>query len=334
MNLRAPRHPVALAHARAFGKAPRPAPGRLRYLVALAAGRTFGKAAERCYVSQPTLSAQIRKLEEYLGVSLVERQPKRVALTAPGVKIVERARRLLQEADAIVELAKTDRDPLAGPLKLALIPTVGPYLLPHVTARLRREVPRVKLMLYEYQTQPLLEKLRAGEIDAGIVALPIDPDGLESLALYDEPFMLAVPAHHLLADKDKVRIEDLKGETLLLLEDGHCLRDQALEVCGRIRVNEAQEYRPTSLETLAPMVAARPGLRKPALRLNRAPRASRRRPVRGRQPGRGREGAHHFRNRHAPLHPPRPLPGGPPRGGHLPPEPVFHVRLHPRRDGQ
>jgi len=232
----------------------------LRYLVALADERHFGKAAERCYVSQPTLSAQIRKLEEYLGVPLVERQPRRVALTEPGAKIVERARRLLQEADAIVELAKTDRDPLAGALKLALIPTVGPYLLPHVVGRIKRDVPRVKLLLYEYQTQPLIDKLRAGEIDVGVVALPAELDGLESQPLFDEPFMLAVPAHHPLADKDRVRVDDLKGETLLLLEDGHCLRDQALEVCGRVRVSAEQDYRATSLETLRQMVAAGHGV--------------------------------------------------------------------------
>jgi LysR family hydrogen peroxide-inducible transcriptional activator len=232
----------------------------LRYLVALADERHFGKAAERCHVSQPTLSAQIRKLEDFLGVPLVERQPKRVALTEPGEKIVARARNLLHEADAIVELAKTDRDPLAGPLKLALIPTVGPYLLPHVAARLRRDLPRVKLMLYEHQTGPLLEKLRAGELDMGILALPVDPDGLESLPLYDEPFTLAVPASHPLADRDKVRVEDLKGEKLLLLEDGHCLRDQALEVCSRVRVSEDQDYRATSLETLRQMVAAGHGV--------------------------------------------------------------------------
>ncbi len=232
----------------------------LRYLVALADERHFGKAAERCFVSQPTLSAQVRKLEDYLGVPLVERQPKRVALTPTGEKIVQRARSLLQEADAIVELAKTDRDPLAGPLKLALIPTVGPYLLPHVAGRLRRELPRLKLMLYEYQTEPLLEKLRAGEIDVGVIALPVPLDGLESAELYDEPFTLAVPATHALADHERVRIEDLRGETLLLLEDGHCLRDQALEVCGRVRVNESQDYRATSLETLRQMVAAGHGI--------------------------------------------------------------------------
>jgi LysR family hydrogen peroxide-inducible transcriptional activator len=206
------------------------------------------------------LSAQVRKLEEYLGVPLVERQPRRVSLTEAGGKVVERARRLLLEADAIVEIARTDRDPLAGALRLALIPTVGPYLLPHVVRRLKRELPRLKLMLYEHQTAPLLEKLRAGEIDMGILALPVPLDGLEAEPLYDEPFTLALPAGHRLADHERVRVEDLKGETLLLLEDGHCLRDQALEVCSRIRVHEEQDYRATSLETLRQMVAAGHGV--------------------------------------------------------------------------
>ena len=232
----------------------------LRYLVALADERHFGRAAERCYVSQPTLSAQIRKLEEYLGVPLVERQPRRVTLTGAGEKIVERARRLLLEADAIVELAKTDRDPLSGAIKLALIPTVGPYLLPHVARRLRKDLPRLKLMLYEFQTAPLLEKLRAGEIDMGVLALPVPLDGLEAEPLYEEPFTLAVPSGHKLADHERVKVDDLKGETLLLLEDGHCLRDQALEVCSRIRVHEEQDYRATSLETLRQMVAAGHGV--------------------------------------------------------------------------
>jgi len=232
----------------------------LRYLVALADERHFGKAADRCFVSQPTLSAQIRKLEEYLGVPLVERQPKRVSLTPAGEKIVERARRLLQEADAIVELAKTDRDPLAGTLKLALIPTVGPYLLPHVVRRLKRALPRLKLLLYEFQTAPLLEKLRAGDVDMGILALPVPLDGLAGAPLYDEPFRLAVPAAHPLADRESVSLQDLQGETLLLLEDGHCLRDQALEVCSHVGVHEAQDYRATSLETLRQMVASGHGV--------------------------------------------------------------------------
>ncbi|MGB5102839.1 MAG: LysR substrate-binding domain-containing protein [Steroidobacteraceae bacterium] len=232
----------------------------LKYLVALADERHFGRAAERCFVSQPTLSAQIRKLEEYLGVPLVERQPKRVSITPAGEKIVERARRVLQEADAIVELARSDRDPLAGTLKVALIPTVGPYLLPHVVRRLKRALPRLKLLLYEYQTGPLLEKLRDGEIDMGILALPVPMDGLEAAPLYDEVFTLAVPADHPLAEKERVTTQDLHGVPLLLLEDGHCLRDQALEVCSRVGVQESQDYRATSLETLRQMVAAGHGV--------------------------------------------------------------------------
>jgi LysR family transcriptional regulator, hydrogen peroxide-inducible genes activator len=232
----------------------------LRYLVALADERHFGRAAARCHVSQPTLSAQLRKLEEYLGVSLVERQPRRVTLTEAGSRVVERARRILLEADAIVELARSDRDPLAGSLKVALIPTVGPYLLPHVARRLRRDLPQLKLMLYEYQTEPLLEKLRLGEIDVGILALPVPQDGLDACVLYEEPFTVAVPAGHPLAARDRLKLEDLRGETLLLLEDGHCLRDQALEVCSRVRVHEDQDYRATSLETLRQMVAAGHGV--------------------------------------------------------------------------
>jgi LysR family transcriptional regulator, hydrogen peroxide-inducible genes activator len=232
----------------------------LRYLVALADERHFGRAAERSHVSQPTLSAQIRKLEEYLGAPLVERQPRRVSLTATGERVVARARRLLQEADAIIELARADRDPLSGNLKLALIPTVGPYLLPLVAPRLRRELPKLKLFLYEYQTAILLEKLHAGEIDVGILALPVPLDGLESEPLYDEPFTLAVPAGHALAGRERIRIADLGDETLLLLEDGHCLRDQALEVCSRVSVRESADYRATSLETLRQMVAAGHGV--------------------------------------------------------------------------
>ena len=232
----------------------------LRYLVTLADERHFGRAAEKCFVSQPTLSAQVRKLEEYLGVPLVERRPKRVTLTEMGEKVVQRARRLLQEADAIVEVAKTERDPLAGQLKLALIPTVGPYLLPHVVRPLRKALPRLKLLLYEYQTGPLLEKLRDGEIDLGILALPVTADGIVEAPLYEEPFTLAVPSTHPLAARDRVRVADLEGENLLLLEDGHCLRDQALDVCGNVPLAEEQDFRATSLETLRQMVAAGLGI--------------------------------------------------------------------------
>ena len=232
----------------------------LRYLVAVADTRHFGRAAEGSFVSQPTLSAQLKKLEEYLGVQLIERAPKRVQLTAAGEEIVARARRILDASDEIVELARGHRDPLAGRLRLALLPTIGPYLLPNVAARLRKQLPRLELMLYEYQTDPMLEKLHSGEIDVGILAFPVPMDGLDSYELYREPFMVAMPANHRLAQRNSVRVEDLDQETLLLLEDGHCLRDQALDICSSTNVHEKQDFRATSLETLRQMVAAGVGI--------------------------------------------------------------------------
>lgn len=232
----------------------------LRYFVALAETRHFGKAAERSFVSQPTLSAQIKKLENYLGVQLIERQPRQVTLTDTGAKILPLARSILAESDEIVSLARNEHDPLSGKLKMALIPTLGPYLLPLVIRKLRKQLPRLKLMLYEHQTQSLLERLRAGEIDLGILALPVPLDGLEARELFDEEFTLAVPAQHALAKKTSVKLDDLSGETLLLLEDGHCLRDQALDVCSRVDAKESDDYRATSLETLRQMVAAGLGI--------------------------------------------------------------------------
>lgn len=232
----------------------------LRYLVAVADTRHFGRAAERSFVSQPTLSAQLKKLEEYLGVQLIERAPKRVSLTAAGEEIVARARRILEASDEIVEIAKGHSDPLAGRLKLALLPTIGPYLLPNVAARLRKQLPRLELMLYEYQTDPMLEKLHSGEIDVGILALPVPLEGLEHRELYKEPFTVAVPTGHRLAARQSIRPEDLNDETLLLLEDGHCLRDQALDICSAAHVQEKQDFRATSLETLRQMVAAGVGI--------------------------------------------------------------------------
>jgi len=232
----------------------------LRYLVAVADTRHFGRAAERSFVSQPTLSAQLKKLEEYLGVQLIERAPKRVQLTAAGEEIVERARLILGASDEIVELARGHRDPLAGRLRLALLPTIGPYLLPTVAGRLRKSLPRLELMLYEYQTDPMLEKLHSGEIDVGIMAFPVSMDGLDSYQLYKEPFTVAMPAGHRLAQRSSIRVDDLAHETLLLLEDGHCLRDQALEICSGSNVHEKQDFRATSLETLRQMVASGVGI--------------------------------------------------------------------------
>ena len=160
----------------------------LKYLVALADTGHFGKAAERTFVSQPTLSAQLKKLEEYLGVKLVERQPKNVQLTEVGKQVVVRARRMLDEGDEIIALARSNTDPFSGKLKVALIPTIGPYLLPRVMQKIRKALPHLGLMLYEYQTESLLKRLRDGEIDVGIIALPAALDGMDSRTLYQEAF--------------------------------------------------------------------------------------------------------------------------------------------------
>jgi LysR family hydrogen peroxide-inducible transcriptional activator len=232
----------------------------LKYLVALADTGHFGKAAERTFVSQPTLSAQLKKLEEYLGVKLVERQPRNVQLTEVGKQVVVRARRMLDEGDQIIALARDNKDPLAGRLKVALIPTIGPYLLPRVMQKIRKALPHLGLMLYENQTEALLKRLHEGEVDLGIMALPIAQEGMETRELYDEAFTVALPNHHPLAARSTIRVPDLKGQTLLLLEDGHCLRDQALEVCSRIDVREAEDFRATSLETLRQMVVAGLGI--------------------------------------------------------------------------
>lgn len=231
----------------------------LGYLVALAETRHFGKAAERCFVSQPTLSAQLKKMEDQLGVQLVERG-QQVRLTDIGERIVERARRVIEEAREIEELARNFQDPLAGELRIGFIPTVGPYLLPHIAAPLRGRFPRLKLLLVEHQTHRLVELIRSGELDVGIMALPIPAERLASRELYTERFQVALPADHPLAKKRRLTLDDLDGETLLLLEDGHCLRDQALEACRLAKVREAQDFRATSLETLRQMVAAGVGI--------------------------------------------------------------------------
>jgi LysR family transcriptional regulator, hydrogen peroxide-inducible genes activator len=232
----------------------------LRYLVALADQRHFGRAAARCFVSQPTLSAQLKKLEQSLGVQLIERAPNNVALTPAGEEIVARARRIIEASEEVVTLARSHREPLAGRLRVALLPTIGPYLLPRVAPLIRKALPRLELHLYEYQTGAMLEKLHGGELDVGILALPVELDGLEAHELYREPFTVALPERHPLAAQACVRVADLKNERLLLLEEGHCLRDQALEVCSRVGVRDQQDFRATSLETLRQMVAAGAGI--------------------------------------------------------------------------
>lgn len=233
----------------------------LRYLVAVADHRHFGRAAEACYVSQPTLSAQIKKLEKELGVQLVERNPRHVMMTAVGDQVVERARAVLHEVDGIRDLARGARDPEAGALRIGVFPTLAPYLLPHVVPNLHDQYPDLELLLVELKTEEVLQQLRDGQLDVGVLALPVPEEGMRTVDLFTEDFVLAVPATHPLADHDGlVSASDLDGEKVLLLEDGHCLRDQALDVCKRFGATERGGFRATSLETLRQMVVAGVGM--------------------------------------------------------------------------
>ena len=234
----------------------------LRYLLALADHRHFGRAAEASHVSQPTLSTQIRKLEEELGVALVERAPRKVMLTEAGAEIAQRARSVIAEVEQMREIARLAHDPESGTLRLGLFPTLGPYLLPHVVGPLRARYPKLELLLVEEKTAALIARLREGRIDAAVLALPVDDDGLAHAPLFDEPFLLAVPEHHPLAGQRRRRLslDALRHEHLLLLEDGHCLREQALDVCQLAGAGEKDGFRATSLETLRQMVAAGVGM--------------------------------------------------------------------------
>ena len=232
----------------------------LGYLLALDKYRHFRKAAHHSYVSQPTLSGQIKKLETELGVILIERGYRKVVFTEVGKKVLEHARRVLDETQKITTLAKHYKDPSKGELHLALIPTVGPYLLPLITASLKRAFPELNLVLYEYQTGKILEALRAGNIDAGVLALPLKQDGLEEIPCYREPFALAVPKGHSLSREKSVDADGLQDEPVFLLEEGHCFRDQALKVCEKLGVSEKRGYRATSLETLRYMVGMGEGV--------------------------------------------------------------------------
>ena len=232
----------------------------LKYLVALADLRHFGKAADACFVSQPTLSTQIRKLEDELGVVLVERAPRKVMLTAAGLDVVQRARRIVADVEQMREAAPRRRDPETGTLRLGVFPTLGPYLLPHVVPTLRARFPQLELLLVEEKSDELLQRLREGKLDAALLALPLHDDQLHAEFLFEEPFVLAAPQQHPLAGRSALDAAELSDETLLLLEDGHCLRDQALDVCRLSGAREKSGFRATSLETLRQMVAAGVGV--------------------------------------------------------------------------
>jgi LysR family hydrogen peroxide-inducible transcriptional activator len=225
----------------------------LRYAVALADLGHFGRAAEACFVSQSTLSTGLKKLEAFLGITLFDRSLKRVTPTPIGREIIDSARLILQEADRIRELARLSQDPMDRTVQLGVIPTLGPYYLPYVLTMVHKLHPKLRLLLREDLTTHLLEDLMEGRLDGGLLALPIDDPTLEAAPLFVEPFLAAVPAAHPLARKKAIPVHELAGAGLLLLEEGHCLRDQALEAC-RMEGLRNEEIRATSLETLRQMV--------------------------------------------------------------------------------
>ncbi len=226
----------------------------LRYLVALADCGHFGQAAEACFVSQSTLSTGLKKLEDYLGVIVFDRSLRRVTPTPIGHEIVESARRIVEEAGRIREVASQAGDPMDRTVHLGVIPTLAPYYLPHVLTRVREAHPGLRLLLREEMTPYLLARLAEGNLDAGLLALPIHDPNLEVAPLFVEPFLAAMPADHPLAAATEVNIDDLAQAGLLLLEEGHCLRDQALDAC-HLQGLISEEIRATSLETLRQMVA-------------------------------------------------------------------------------
>ncbi|MDL5030671.1 LysR substrate-binding domain-containing protein [Pelomonas sp. APW6] len=238
----------------------------LRYIVAVARERHFGRAAEACFVSQPTLSVAIKKLEEELDVKIFERGASEVTVTPLGEDIVRQAQSVIEQASAIKEIAKRGKDPLAGALRLGLIYTIGPYLLPELVRHTIEHYPQMPLMLQENFTVKLLEMLRTGELDCAIMAEPFPDTGLALAPLYDEPFVVAVPAGHPLAQRESISAEELKAETMLLLGTGHCFRDHVLEVCPEFaRFSSDAEgirksFEGSSLETIKHMVASGMGI--------------------------------------------------------------------------
>ena len=232
----------------------------LQYFVKLAELKHFSKAANACFVSQPTLSTQVQKLEDELGVTLVERAPRQIMLTPIGEDIAHRARHVLRDIEHLKDAARRSKDPETGTIKLGIFPTLAPYLLPHVIQDICQQYPDLKLQLAEEKTEDILSMLDQGRLDAGLLALPVEEQGLETEILFEEPFVTAMPSSHPLTEKQSISLEDLEGEELLLLEEGHCLRQHALAVCAMAGAHERMDFHATSMETLRQMVAANAGV--------------------------------------------------------------------------
>ncbi|HEX7969174.1 MAG TPA: LysR substrate-binding domain-containing protein [Stellaceae bacterium] len=233
---------------------------QLRFLSALAEHKHFGRAASACAVTQSTLSAGLQELEDRLGVSLVERSRRQVMLTPLGEEIVARGRRLLRDAEELAEVARSGHEPLSGPLRLGLIPTIGAYFIPSALPGLAEAFPKLQLYLREEQTGSILDKLEKGQLDLALIALPYDVGDLETMALGEDRILVALPKAHPLAGAKRIRRADLAGEALLLMEDGHCLRRHALEACRLAGPDRNEVFQGTSLRTLLQMAASGIGI--------------------------------------------------------------------------
>jgi LysR family hydrogen peroxide-inducible transcriptional activator len=232
----------------------------LRYIVALARERHFGRAADRCNVAQPTLSVAVKKLEDQLGVTLFERGVGEVRVTAIGAPIVQQAEKVLAEAARVTELAAAGKDPLLGALRLGVIYTIGPYLLPALVPLMHERAPKMPLMLTEGYTDKLIERLKNGELDVLVLALPVAEPGIVAQAVYDEEFRVLVPAEHPWSRKKQVSTDDLMQEPLLMLGAGNCFRDQVLDLCSLASNESPRVLESSSLETIRHMVASGVGV--------------------------------------------------------------------------
>ncbi len=234
----------------------RPSIRQLEYFVAVAKHLNFREAAESCHVTQPALSTQLQHLEALLGVQLFERDTRRVVATAAGVDLAAQASKILGETDSLLDMARAEGEPLTGRLRLGAIPTVAPYILPAVVQVTRKAHPELVLLLTEDQTDRIVARLHGGDLDVLLLALDVDLHGAEEMQLFSDPFVLACPKGHPLADKDVLAESDLENQTVLLLEEGHCLRSHALPICKTSGMTEYADFRATSLGTLLQMVGA------------------------------------------------------------------------------
>ena len=232
----------------------------LKYIVEVARERNFARASAKVFVSQPALSMQIKKLEETLGVEIFERDKQNFLITPVGAEIIKKAEIILQESEEIKMIAKNSKDPHKGEIRIGAFPTVASYFLPNFVKNIHKKFPHLKIFLIEAKSEELITKLRSGEIDCCLLTMPIKDDNLIGEKIFSEKFLLATPKGHPFSKKSKIQIKELKKQELMLLEDGHCMRDQALEICSMVKAFENKDFKATSLETLRQMVANGTGI--------------------------------------------------------------------------